>query len=184
MGEHLELKECGIPGVFLVQGRALEDRRGSFVKVYHRETFYRSGINEQFQESYYSVSWKGVIRGMHFQAPPEDHSKLVYVTSGAIVDVVLDIRKGTSMYGKFVAFEINENNRCAVYVPRGCAHGFCALSDHTIVTYLQTSMHSPEHDFGIYYNSFGMDWPTKDPILSDRDNRFPAFEDFDSPFTD
>lgn len=183
MGESLNFKACGIPGVFLIENRVLEDRRGSFVKIYHRDTFNDSGIEEQFQESYYSISRKDVIRGMHFQAPPADHAKLIYVTSGGIVDVVLDIRKGTHTYGQFVAFEVNEDNRCAVYVPRGCAHGFCALAGHTVVTYLQTSMHSPEHDAGIYFDSFGMDWPVKDPILSDRDSRFPKFEDFLSPFT-
>ncbi|WP_197904731.1 dTDP-4-dehydrorhamnose 3,5-epimerase [Desulfosarcina alkanivorans] len=180
----MKFTECGIPGVVFIENRILEDRRGAFVKIFHQEAFHGAGIEDQFQESYYSISRKGVIRGMHFQAPPADHAKLVYVISGAIVDVVLDIRRGTPTYGRFVAFDINEDNRCAVYVPRGCAHGFCALSDHAVVTYLQTTMHAPEHDSGIHFDSFGMDWPEKDPTLSDRDSQFPMFKDFISPFAD
>jgi len=173
---------CSIPDVFVIEPKIAEDQRGSFIKTYHSKTFELNGIKEKFQESYYSVSWEGVIRGMHFQVPPADHAKLVYVTSGGIIDVVLDMRKDLPTYGKFVSFEINDKNRKVVYVPRGCAHGFYAFSDNAIVTYLQSTMYSPEHDAGISFDSFGMKWPVTSPIISDRDSKFPMFEDFFSPF--
>lgn len=178
----MNFSSCSIPDVFVIEPRIAEDHRGPFIKTYHLKTFELNGIKEKFQESYYSVSREGVIRGMHFQLPPADHVKLVYVTSGGIIDVVLDIRKGSPTYGKFVSFEINDDNRKVVYIPRGCAHGFCALLNNTVVTYLQSTMYSSEHDAGIRFDSFGMKWPVIDPIISDRDSQFPMFKNFVSPF--
>jgi len=178
----VNFSSCSIPDVLVIEPRIAKDRRGTFIKTYHLKTFETNEIKERFQESYYSVSREGVIRGMHFQLPPADHVKLVYVTSGGIIDVLLDIRNGSPTYGEFIYFEINDNNRKAIYIPRGCAHGFCALSDNTVVTYLQSSLHSPEHDAGIRFDSFGMKWPVTDPIISDRDSQFPMFKDSVSPF--
>lgn len=119
---------------------------------------------------------------MHFQVPPYENTKIVYAVSGKIMDVVLDIRKSSPAFGKYISVELSGETARAVYVPSGCAHGFLSLTDNAIVVYMQTSVYSAEHDKGILWNSFGMDWGVKDPVLSPRDHTFPTFEMFDTPF--
>lgn len=172
-----------LPGVYIIEPKASRDERGEFVKVFHQDTFLQQHFATHFVESYYSTSKKDVIRGMHFQIPPQDHAKLVYVTAGMILDVILDIRKGSSTYGQYITVELSEQNRQLVYIPQGCAHGFLSLKDDTCVTYMQTSMYSPEHDRGIKFDSFGMTWNVEKPIMSQRDVAFPSFTEFTSPFT-
>lgn len=171
-----------LEGVVIIETKVSQDIRGEFLKVFHKDTFTQHGLLSVFEESYYSTSKKDVIRGMHFQVPPEDHAKVVYVSNGAILDVVLDIRQGSPTFGKFETITLNDDNRQAVYIPSGLAHGFLSLRDNSAVTYLQTTMHSAEHENGIRFDSFGMDWGVKNPILSERDQLFPALEKFESPF--
>jgi len=178
----MKIEETKINGLFLIKPKIFSDNRGKFIKVYHDKTFNEFGLDARFVESYYSVSNKNVIRGMHFQIPPEDHNKLVYVTAGKIIDVVLDIRKKSKTFGEFETFELSSDNGYCVYIPAGCAHGFISLRDNTIVTYMQTSMFDSKCDKGIKYNSFGFDWNCDNPILSDRDRKFPMLCDYDSPF--
>jgi len=172
-----------IPSVFVIAAKPLFDERGVFVKVLHAETFSKANLRSDFAESYYSVSKKDVVRGMHFQSPPHDHVKLVYVTRGKIMDVILDIRKGSPTYGQHVAVELSEENRNMVYVPIGCAHGFRALQDDTCVTYLQTSAYAPASDFGVRIDSFGCSWGITEPIQSARDKAFPTLAELNTPFT-
>ncbi len=119
---------------------------------------------------------------MHFQIPPAAHVKLVYVTSGIILDVVLDIRKGSPTYGKYISAELSEKNRKMMYIPIGCAHGFLSLKNNSCVIYLQTTMYSKDNDAGIHIDSFGMDWGVSSPIMSTRDQAFPALQEFKTPF--
>ncbi len=119
---------------------------------------------------------------MHIQITPKDHSKLVYVTKGSIMDVVVDIRKSSLSYGQYTAIELNENNRKSIYIPPGCVHGFLSLEDNTCTVYLQTTTYSESHDTGIKFDSFGFDWGIKNPIVSERDSTFKKLEDFISPF--
>ncbi len=131
---------------------------------------------------YYSVSSKGVLRGMHFQTPPSAYAKLVYVSHGRVLDVALDIRKGSPTYGKALAKELSLEAATALYLPSGFAHGFLSLEDGSVVNYAQTAGYDPAHDGGIRLDSFGFDWGVASPILSDRDKTFPTLAAFDSPF--
>lgn len=178
----MDVIKTNLPGLFVVKPKIFSDERGEFIKIFNEETFSETGLPFELKESYYSTSKKNVIRGMHFQTPPMAHTKLVYVTRGAIVDVVLDIRNGSSTYGQYAVLDLSEENRAIAYIPVGFAHGFMSLSDDTCVVYLQTTGYSPENDAGIHFESFGMDFGVEDPIVSMRDRAFPRLEDFESPF--
>ncbi len=178
----MNIVKSKLEGVLIVEPDVFEDSRGNFVKLFHKDVYAGHGMDTDFKESYYSTSQKDVIRGMHFQVPPHDHIKLVYVPYGAIKDVVLDLRKDSPTYGHYDVFEINAKNKKMVYIPSGFAHGFISLTDDSQVAYLQTTMRVAEAEGGIIYNSFGMDWNVEKPILSERDQKFPALTDFNTPF--
>jgi len=167
-----------IPGLKLIRLKEFKDSRGSFIKVFNEDFFTQNGLETNFKESYYSISAKNVIRGMHFQISPFEHTKLVYLIQGIIIDIVLDIRLSSSTYGEYFSIELNTENPVLLYIPVGCAHGFLSLEDNTIVTYLQTSCYNTACDKGINYNSFGMKWKIENPIMSERDLNFPDFKDF------
>jgi len=167
----------------LLEPKSHKDIRGKFVKIFNDDFFKQNGLNIKIAETYYSVSHNNVIRGMHFQTPPHDHVKMVYVPYGRILDVVLDIRKESPTYNKYLSIEISDDNGYLLIVPKGFAHGFKSLCDDTIVTYMQTSCYAPKNDTGIRYNSFGFDWECKNPKLSERDQNFQLLSDFDSPFS-
>jgi len=179
----IKVIESSIQGCFEIQNRRFEDERGLFVKTFHQPTFEKLGLHTDFPEEYYSTSKKGVIRGMHFQLPPYDHVKMVYCTSGAVMDVVVDLRKGSATFGTHAVFELSSKKANMVYIPKGMAHGFCALEDDTMMHYKQSTVYAPDHDAGILWSSVGVDWAVEKPILSARDMRFDAFDMFDSPFS-
>ncbi len=174
------LKEL-LPGCFLLQPNRFEDSRGSFVKTYHEGLCKTLGVNLDIQEEFYSVSRKDVIRGMHFQLPPHEHDKLVYCTRGAVTDVLLDLRKGLG-YGKVVSAELSGENAHLVFIPKGIAHGFAALTDEALMLYKTSTVHAPEADCGIRWDSFGFGWGIAEPIISARDQQHSLFADFVSPF--
>jgi dTDP-4-dehydrorhamnose 3,5-epimerase len=178
----MEIVKTKLSNVFIVEPNIFSDDRGDFVKIFNNEIFQKQNFDANFKESYYSASKKNVIRGMHFQNPPADHAKLVYVTRGKILDVVLDIRVGSPTFGQFTTAELSAKNHKAIYISSGFAHGFLSLQNDSYVIYLQTSIYSPENDGGININSFGMKWGVKNPIVSKRDQNFPNFSDFKSPF--
>ena len=157
------------------------DERGLFVKTFHADWLSSEGISLSFRESYYSQSHKQVIRGMHFQAPPHDHEKLVYVTSGEILDVILDLRTAEPTYGQCFTIRLSEFGS-SVLIPKGCAHGFLTLSDSATVVYNVTTEYNPQADQGIRWDSFGFSWPVTTPILSARDKTFIGLDQFQSPF--
>ena len=161
---------------------AFTDNRGLFVKTFQDSIFKEMGIDFQLKESYFSLSKKDVIRGMHFQLPPHQHSKIVFCPQGTIMDVIVDVRKDSSTYGQYEAQVLSGENHRAYYIPEGFAHGFKALTDDAITYYLVSSEYSKEHDTGIRYDSLGIDWQATQPVISERDLSFPAFRDFDSPF--
>lgn len=171
-----------IEGVFIIENNIFEDERGSFVKKFHYDTFKNHNLDVDFKENFYSVSHKNVIRGMHFHLPPKDHTKVIYVTTGSVLDVVVDLRKESPTYKKHVSVELTHKNHRSIYIPVGCAHGFRTLEDNTCTVYLQTGTHSPEHDTGINYNSFGFNWEIENPIVSKKDKELLELEKFDSPF--
>lgn len=169
-------------GAYIITLPAFFDERGSFVKTFHDTTLREHGIDFQLKESYFSFSKKDVIRGMHFQMPPHQHAKIVFCPQGAILDVIIDLRKESATYGQYVATELSADNHKAYYIPEGFAHGFKSLTDDAITYYLVSSEYSKDHDTGIIYNSFGFDWETEQPIISERDLSFPRLEEFESPF--
>lgn len=174
--------ESILNGAFIIDLPAFTDERGSFVKTFHDTTLSEYGIDFRLKESYFSLSKKDVIRGMHFQLPPHHHAKVVFCPQGAIMDVIIDLRKESSTYGQYHAQELSAENNKAYYIPEGFAHGFKSLTDDAITYYLVSSEYSKEHDTGILYNSFGYDWGGVQPIISDRDLSFPSLADWDSVF--
>ena len=158
------------------------DRRGTFVKTYQKEIYVQLGLQTDFKEDFYSISKKNVIRGMHFQLPPFDQEKLVYCVQGLAIDVVTDLRKGSPTFGKSIQRELSVDLGNSIYIPKGFAHGFCALVEGTIIAYKVSTSHHPEADSGIHWNSIGVKWPVDNPILSSRDSSFVSFCEFVSPF--
>lgn len=171
-----------IEGLKLIRLNRFEDQRGSFMKVFHSEVFAEKNLATSFKESYFSVSNKNAIRGMHFQVPPFEHVKLVYLNQGAATDVVLDLRSKSATFGKYFTIELTEENPVLVYIPVGCAHGFLSKKDHTMITYLQTSVYNRECDRGIRYDSFGFEWEGTNFIVSERDRSFDTFQEFKTIF--
>lgn len=169
-------------GAFVMELPAFFDERGSFVKTFHNTTLKEHGIAFELKESYFSLSKKDVVRGMHFQVPPHHHAKIVFCPLGAILDVIIDLRKGSATYGLYHAEELSADNHKAYYIPEGFAHGFKSLTDDAITYYLVSSEYSKDHDTGILYNSFGYDWDVSEPVISERDMSFPALNDFNSEF--
>lgn len=169
----MEIEQTFIPGLKLIRLKEFKDNRGSFIKVFNEEFYSENGLETDFKESYYSISAKNVIRGMHFQIPPYEHTKLVYLNQGKIIDVVLDIRKSSPTFGQHFSIELNTEKPILIYIPVGCAHGFLSLEDNTMVTYFQTTVYNTACDKGIKYNSFGVNWTVENPIISERDLSFP-----------
>ena len=178
----MEIKPTELNGVYVIQPGIIKDVRGYFVKIFNEQEYMKHELDFDLKEHYYTASKYGVVRGMHFQIPPHDHNKIVYILYGNITDAVLDLRKESATFQQHISLELNETNRNAVYIPKGCAHGFLVKSEYAIVAYLQSSFYVPEHNKGILWNSFGMEWGVDEPILSDRDKGFSDLKEFESPF--
>ena len=164
-----------IKGLKIIEVPAFSDSRGRFTKVFNSDSFSEADLAINFVESYYTISARNVIRGMHFQIPPAEHTKLVHVNSGKITDVVLDIRRESKTFGEYFKIEISSQDSILIYIPVGCAHGFLSMQDDTMVTYMQTSVYNSAMDQGIKYDSFGFDWGIDQPIVSERDVEFQKF---------
>lgn len=178
----MNLIKTPIDGLMVLQTENFQDNRGGFQKLFNRDFFVEHGLAVDFCEFYYSVNHKNVVRGMHFQTPPADHVKLVYVSNGRILDAVVDIRKHSNTYGRTFTIELDSIHGRYLYIPKGLAHGFVSLEENTIVNYAQTSCYNRNHDCGIDSMSVGIDWGVAEPIRSGRDLTFPALKDYNSPF--
>jgi dTDP-4-dehydrorhamnose 3,5-epimerase len=170
------ISETEIAEVKLIAFVKHEDVRGAFVKSFHESTLQEAGINFVLKESFYSVSHKNVLRGMHFHVAPFEHSKIVFCATGAILDVAVDIRKNSPTFGKYVSQELTAQNNRALYIPAGFAHGFMSLADDTTTFYFVDGQYNQNADAGIMYNSFGFKWPAEDPIINNRDANFPTLQ--------
>lgn len=182
----MELINTGIEGVVIIEPRIFKDSRGYFFESYSKREFDEKVRPVDFVQDNESCSTRGVIRGLHFQRPPFAQSKLVRCVKGAVLDVAVDIRKGSPTYGHHVAVELTEENHRQFFVPRGFAHGFAVLSDIAVFQYKCDNYYAPQADGGISIadTSLGIDWRI-DPataILSEKDTRHPLLKDFDSPF--
>jgi dTDP-4-dehydrorhamnose 3,5-epimerase len=167
-----------IPGVYRIEPERIEDPRGFFARTLCAEEFGKRGLNTQIAQCNISFNGrKGTLRGMHFQISPKAEVKLVRCTSGAIYDVLLDLRKESSTYLKWEAFELCAMNKNLLYVPEGIAHGFQVLEDNTEVYYQMAEYYSPDHARGVLWNdpAFGIEWPLENPILSEKDKSYPKY---------
>jgi dTDP-4-dehydrorhamnose 3,5-epimerase len=174
-----------MPGLVVIEPRVCEDGRGFFFESYRQAAFRDAGITFDFVQDNHSRSNPGLIRGLHFQAPPCAQDKLVRVISGSILDVVVDIRHGSPSFGKCAAFELSDRTRRMLFVPKGCAHGFCVLGDQPAETlYKCSEVYAPDLEFGIRWDDPGLDidWPVKHPSLSERDRRHPVLADLSAYF--
>lgn len=179
----IELKALEIPGSYLLNAKVFRDERGEFHKTIHRPTFDTLTLKSDFVEQFYTKSGKDVIRGMHFQRPPHDHTKLIYCTEGRALDILLDLRQGSPMFGKCVEIELTGGNGKSIYIPEGVAHGFRSMEDNTTIVYSVTAVHEPSADEGVLWNSIPYDWGIKNPKLSARDQKLPALNQFKTPFS-
>lgn len=182
----MEVIKTPIEGVVIIEPRIFTDARGYFFESYSKREFDEKVRPVNFVQDNESCSTKGVMRGLHFQRPPFAQSKLVRCAKGAVLDVAVDIRKGSPTYGKHVAVELTEDNHRQFFIPRGFAHGFAVLTDIAVFQYKCDNYYHPEADGGISIQdkSLGIDWQINpaNAILSDKDFKHSALSDFDSPF--
>ena len=174
----MKIEKTEIEGVYIIDNFVAEDARGLFVKTFNANFFKENNLDFNISESYYSVSKKNVIRGMHFQLPPYDHEKLVYVVKGSVLDVIVDLRKKSKTYKQHISINLSEDNRKSVFIPKGFAHGFKSEKDGTITVYNVATEYNPDFDKGIKFDSFGFNWGSKDIVMSNRDKGFPTMESF------
>lgn len=182
----MNIIKTALEGVVIIEPRIFEDPRGYFFESFSERDFNAQVREVRFVQDNESMSGYGVMRGLHFQRPPFTQSKLVRCVKGAVLDVAVDIRKGSPTYGQHVAVELTEDNHRQFFVPRGFAHGFAVLSDTAIFQYKCDNFYAPQADGGISIldDSLGIDWriPTDKAILSEKDTKHPLLKDFDSPF--
>lgn len=176
-----------IPGVVIIEPQVFGDSRGYFFESWNQKDFDELVRPVRFVQDNESMSTYGVMRGLHFQIPPYTQSKLVRCVKGAVLDVAVDIRKGSPTYGKHVAVELTEDNHRQFFVPRGFAHGFAVLSETAVFQYKCDNFYAPQAEGGINIldESLDIDWriPTDKAILSDKDTKYECLNDFESPFS-
>ena len=182
----MEVIKTDIEGVVIIKPRIFTDARGYFFESYSKREFDERVRRVDFVQDNESCSSRGVMRGLHFQRPPFTQSKLVRCVRGRVLDVAVDIRKGSPTYGRHVAVELSEDNHLQFFVPRGFAHGFAVLSETAVFQYKCDNYYHPESEGGISIadHSLGIDWriDPAEAILSEKDLRNPMFSDFESPF--
>jgi len=171
----MQVRKTPIDGLLIIEPKVFSDPRGVFYEVYSESKYNEHGISRFVQDNH-SVSKQGVLRGLHYQVN-SGQDKLVRVTQGEIFDVAVDIRKQSPTYGKWWGLSLSETNNLQLYIPVGFAHGFCVLSESAEVLYKCSDYYSPKDERGILWNdpNLAIDWPIKDPILSEKDAVYPLF---------
>ena len=181
----MEVKKTKINGVFLIKPQVFKDKRGHFIESFNSKKFYEAtGLNVQFVQENQSLSRKNVLRGLHFQHPPFAQAKLVRVIKGEVLDVVVDIRKGSETYGEYLAEYLSDENHHQLYIPEGMAHGFLALKDDTIFSYKCSNYYRKSSEDGIIWNdsNLNINWNIKNPLVSEKDQFAQNFTSFLTPF--
>ena len=177
----MKFNQTQIPNVIVIEPEVFDDLRGFFFEFYSKELFAKNDIHDDFVQDNHSASAKGVLRGMHFQIPPKAQAKLVKVIKGSAFDVVVDIRKNSKTFGKFVSHVLSAENKKMLYVPAGFAHGFCSLEDGTEFLYKVSDFYSAKHERGIVWNdpTIAIPWPKIDSgyILSEKDRKYPLLKE-------
>jgi dTDP-4-dehydrorhamnose 3,5-epimerase len=180
----MEVIETKIKGLLIINPKVFADTRGYFFESYNSDVFKNNNINDVFVQDNQSLSNAGVLRGLHFQAPPYDQGKLVRVITGAVLDVAVDIRKDSITYGEHIIIELTEENKTMFYIPPGFAHGFLTLRDNTIFSYKCTNVYNKASEGTVLWNDvdLNINWNISNPILSEKDLIGTVFKDFTSPF--
>ncbi|MDF2940355.1 MAG: rfbC [Gammaproteobacteria bacterium] len=180
-----EFKKLVIPEVILIKPIVHSDNRGFFIESFKASEFKKHGIPALFLQDNHSRSNKDVLRGLHFQLSPKAQGKLVRVIRGRVFDVVVDIRKGSPTFGRWVSVELSETNKHILWVPAGFAHGVAFLEDNTELLYKVTEEYSKEHERSILWNdpAIGINWPVSSPILSDKDAKAVLLSEVENNFT-
>lgn len=181
----MNIIKTAIEGLLIVEPDVFADERGFFLESYNVTRYAQAGIGETFVQDNLSQSKRGVLRGLHYQAPPLAQGKLVQVIRGSVLDVAVDIRFGSPTFGKYVTVELSEENKKQFWIPAGFAHGFLSLEDDTLFAYKCTNVYSKEHDRGVRWNdpAIGIEWGTETPIISEKDQQHPLFADIPEEFT-
>ncbi len=177
----MKFKQTDLPGVIVIEPAVYQDKRGSFFEGYNRDLFFKNGITVDFIQDNHSLSKKGVVRGLHYQRAPHAQAKLLRVVRGEAFDVVVDVRRDSGTFGKWIGEVLSAENRRMVYVPAGFAHGFCALKDDTEFFYKVSAPYSPADEAGVFWDdpAIGIRWPRIDApfILSEKDTTHPLLKD-------
>lgn len=172
-------KSLSIPEVILVEPSAFTDDRGYFLESFKASDFLLNNIPNNFVQDNLSFSKQNVIRGMHFQKKPKEQGKLVSVIKGCVLDVAVDLRKESPTFLKWIAVELNDKQHAMLYIPEGFAHGFLTLTEEVYLLYKCTKEYDPKSDSGIRWDDpdIGIDWPVKNPVVSEKDQHLPDFKD-------
>ncbi|HEY9561985.1 MAG TPA: dTDP-4-dehydrorhamnose 3,5-epimerase [Anseongella sp.] len=180
----MQITKTPLEGVLIIEPRIFQDPRGYFYESFNQKKLAEHGLPHDFVQDNQSLSQKGSLRGLHFQAPPHAQVKLVRVTRGAVLDVVVDIRKTSPTYGQSFSQVLSDQNNLQMMIPEGFAHGFLALEDNTIFLYKCSAFYNRESEGGLLWTDqhLAIDWKTTTPIVSDKDKQLPNFTDFISPF--
>lgn len=180
----MEIISSKIPGLKIIKPKVFEDARGSFFESFSKQIFANAGITDDFVQDNQSVSKSNVLRGLHFQAPPYAQAKLVRVTRGSVLDIALDIRKGSPTFGEYEAIVLSADNNLQFYIPTGFAHGFVSLEDNSIFQYKCSAYYNKASEGCILWNDpdLNIDWRVNNPLLSPKDLEGICLKNFDSPF--
>lgn len=180
----MQITPTPLDGVLIIEPRVFHDDRGYFFESYNRKALEEHGLRIDFPQDNQSLSQRNTLRGLHFQSPPHAQTKLVRVTRGAVLDVVVDIRKRSPTYGRHFSMVISEENKLQLLIPEGFAHGFLVLEDDTVFVYKCSDYYHRESEGGLFWadRDLAIDWNVENPIVSPKDQHLPAFKDFDSPF--
>ncbi len=175
-----------LKGLIIIEPPVFGDERGYFMETFSERAFAKNDMDVHFVQDNESMSGKNVLRGLHFQAPPNAQGKLVSVVSGRVFDVAVDIRKSSPTYGQSFGIELSAENKKRLYIPPGFAHGFLTLEENTIFQYKCTDFYAPQSEGGIAWDDpdINIQWPQKvDLIISEKDKNNPLFVDFNTPFS-
>jgi dTDP-4-dehydrorhamnose 3,5-epimerase len=183
----MDVRRTDIAGVLVLKPKRHDDARGYFFESYNRRSLRDLGFDKDFVQDNVSHSpVQGTVRGLHYQAPPDAQTKLVYALQGAVLDVAVDIRKQSPTYGSHTAVELSAENGLQMLIPPGFAHGFCTLLPDTVMLYKVDAFYEPKSEFGLAWNdpALGIDWPAfAGQNISARDADYPRLENLRSPFT-
>ena len=181
----MQIEQTALADVLIITPRRFGDERGFFSESWNRRAFAQAGLEFDFVQDNESLSVDvGTLRGLHYQAPPDAQAKLVRVARGAILDVAVDVRRGSPDFGKWVSVELSAENGRQILIPRGFLHGFVTLQPHTHVLYKADNYYAPESDGAVVWNDpdLAIDWQTDKVTLSDKDAAAPRLADWESPF--